>query len=351
MISFYYSHKKFLTAYSVCWALMLGMHFFILYEAGLPLYASLTDSLVSVLLLFLLVLAISNQLRFYRPSQRPYTYLLVCTVAVSVGWAELTKWLLTSVFLSGEHYEQFFDKTFYLRLAFGLIITVSNTLISWMWFNLEDQKEHEKRQLAAEQLAKEAELFKLRQQMQPHFLFNSLNSINALVVSEPEKARRMIQQLSDFLRGTLRKDEVKEVMLEEEMEHLHLYLEIEKVRFGYRLNSSIEIAEGSNELTLPVLLLQPVVENAIKFGLYGTTGEISIAIRAWEEEHNLVIQIINPFDPDMTYRSKGTGFGLSSIQRRLYLLYGRQDLVETKVNGQLFSTIIKIPQHDKGDTH
>jgi two-component system LytT family sensor kinase len=84
---------------------------------------------------------------------------------------------------------------------------------------------------------------KLRQQLQPHFLFNSLNSISALAGSQPEKARHMIQQLSDFLRGTLKRDEQQSVTLEEELHHLQLYLDIEKVRFGSRLQTDIQVEE------------------------------------------------------------------------------------------------------------
>ena len=121
-------------------------------------------------------------------------------------------------------------------------------------------------------MAKESELFKLRQQLQPHFLFNSLNSINALIGNRPDEARKMVQQLSDFLRGTIKKEETQWVTLQEEMQYLQLYLDIEKVRFGNRLSTAIEIGEDVSEMTLPALILQPIVENAIKFGLYDTTG-------------------------------------------------------------------------------
>ena len=128
-------------------------------------------------------------------------------------------------------------------------------------------------------MAKDAELYKLRQQLQPHFLFNSLNSISALTGSQPEKARHMINQLSEFLRGTLKKDEKQWNTLEEEMQYLELYLEIEKVRFGYRLQTNILCEEEALKLELPAMLLQPVVENAIKFGLYDTTGEVLIKVK------------------------------------------------------------------------
>jgi LytS/YehU family sensor histidine kinase len=157
----------------------------------------------------------------------------------------------------------------------------------------------------------------------------------------------MIQQLSDFLRGTLRKDEQQWNSLEEELKYLELYLEIEKVRFGHRLQTEINCKEDILSMKLPALLLQPVVENAIKFGLYDTTGEILIKLDATNEGNNLKIIVQNPFDPETSQPLKGTGFGLSSIQRRLFLLYARHDLLSTEKDYEKFITTILIPQMDE----
>src|SRR5690606_27683378 len=111
------------------------------------------------------------------------------------------------------------------------------------------------------------ELYNLRQQLQPHFLFNSLNSIIALIGNQPDRAKEMVFQLSDFLRGTLRKDDQQLIPLAEEVDHLKLYLEIEKVRFGHRLEVKIEIPKEAMEKKLPAMIVQPLLENAIKYGL------------------------------------------------------------------------------------
>lgn len=213
-----------------------------------------------------------------------------------------------------------------------------------MWNNLQEQKAQEKRRTDAEQLVKDAELARLRQQLQPHFLFNSLNSISALAGSKPNEARKMIQQLSDFLRGTLKKDDQQTVSLHEEIEHLKLYLEIEKVRFGHCLQVEINMECENKNVSLPPLLLQPIVENAIKFGLYDTIEDITISISCHFENNYLHIQIKNPFDSDTQQANEGTGFGLSSVQRRLFLLYARNDLMTTEKNNNQFITSLKIPQ-------
>jgi LytS/YehU family sensor histidine kinase len=216
--------------------------------------------------------------------------------------------------------------------------------LTGLWMFIRERQEADQRTATAEKLAREAELARLRQQLQPHFLFNSLNSISALAGSRPEEARKMIHQLSDFFRGTLKKDDQQLVPLAEELEHLILYLEIEKVRFGHRLKTDIQFRQDALSLKIPSLLLQPVVENAIKFGLYDTIGETIIKIQADVDNNSLRITVENPYDPSFTQPRRGTGFGLDSIQRRLYLLYARNDLLATTKGENIFRTTIKIPQ-------
>jgi LytS/YehU family sensor histidine kinase len=215
--------------------------------------------------------------------------------------------------------------------------------LTWFWVYVKEKQEIEGRSIEAMKLAREAELSNLRQQLQPHFLFNSLNSISALTLSQPEEARKMVQQLSDFLRGTIRKDDKTFVTLDEELRHLQLYLDIEKVRFGHRLNTQIECADALREMKMPALLLQPVVENAIKFGLYDTTGDITIRIVARSEGSLLELEVTNPFDEATSSRT-GTGFGLAAVQRRLDLLFNRTDLLKTTKQNNLFTTLLRIPQ-------
>jgi LytS/YehU family sensor histidine kinase len=235
-----------------------------------------------------------------------------------------------------EEYEHFLSQSLPIRLAMAFLVLGSMALLSVLWYTLQDQQENEKRRNEAERLAKEAELNKLRQQLQPHFLFNSLNSINALIALKPGEARTMIQQLSDFLRGTLKKEENSFESLEEELRHLHLYLQIEKVRFGYRLQTEITNNTNGAEVHLPSMLLQPIVENAIKFGLYDTVGAVTITINAEISDGDLLITVQNPFDATTNVASTGTGFGLTSVHRRLYLLFSRRDLLQTAVQENHF---------------
>jgi two-component system, LytTR family, sensor kinase len=216
------------------------------------------------------------------------------------------------------------------------------SLLNWLWSVTTMQKKQASQVHENERLLREAELIRLQQQLQPHFLFNSLNSISALAGRDPEKTRAMVQQLSEFLRGTLKKDDRQKVTLKEELKQIELYFEIEKVRFGSRLSIVLTCSDGCENLMIPPLILQPIVENAIKHGLYGTLDESRIGINITCTE-DLIIEVSNPAD-DSPVAGDGTGFGLSSVKRRLFLLFSRNDLLSTEKKDGRFITRLMIPQ-------
>ncbi|MCW3073124.1 MAG: hypothetical protein JWP69_193 [Flaviaesturariibacter sp.] len=338
---------RFQLTFAICWWIWAQLHFHVLTSFGFRWRVALLDSVVSNGLLMGVTLLVTLMLQYYIPQKNRYAYILVLCSVLSVLWLFLSRFILLLLPIDAPDYAAFFSQSFAVRLATGFLIIGCMALVSVLWYTVQDSHEVEKRKSEANQLTKEAELYSLRQQLQPHFLFNSLNSINALIGSQPQQARTMIQQLSDFLRGTLKKDDHQWNSLEEELQHLQLYLEIEKVRFGHRLSTTIA-NDAAAGLQLPSMLLQPVVENAIKFGLYDTIDAIQITIDSYAEDHNLFIKVTNPFDPQTSTPQKGTGFGLSSVQRRLYLLFSRSDLLQTAIIDNHFITTIQIPQlHDK----
>jgi two-component system, LytTR family, sensor kinase len=336
------NNVRFRFSFSIWWWSWAFTQAIIFNKLGLTWKVAIFDSSVTNLLLAATTLLIALSLQYYTPQKNKYGYILVLCAVLSLLWLFISHGLLLLIIGNEDNYDLFYDRSRVIRLAVGFLIIGCMALITVLWKTLQDQQETEKRKAEADQLSKEAELNNLRQQLQPHFLFNSLNSINALVSAQPSKARTMIHQLSDFLRGTLKKDQGQWITIEDELQHLQLYLEIEKVRFGHRLSADIE--NKADNMKIPPLLLQPIVENAIKFGLYDTTEDIIIKIEAKEEQKSLVLSVSNPFDPETANPKKGTGFGLSSVQRRLYLLFGRNDLVNTQAISNTFTTTIKIPQ-------
>ncbi len=338
------ANKKFKLVFASWWLAWAMLHYSVVYNYGLSNSQAVSDSFISNALLAGCCLLIINNMRYYLPRQERYWYVLIISGGLACIWLIVTRVLLWAIWRNDNSYMQLVSNSSTVRFGIAFLMLGCMATMCLLWFTQKEQKEMDERKMEAENLAKEAELYKLRQQLQPHFLFNSLNSISALVGSQPEQARKMIYQLSDFLRGTLKKEEQQLVNLDEELQYLELYLDIEKVRFGHRLSTNVDCQENCRQMKLPSLLLQPLVENAIKFGLYDTTDDITIRISAATNNNYLEVTVENPFDPETSSPKKGTGFGLSSVQRRLYLLFARNDLLETKTENNLFITKVKIPQ-------
>lgn len=321
----------------------------VLQDFGIPFSRAIADAIISNLWLEAACLLVINNMRYYLPKREKYWYVLVISIGLSSLWLLLVRVSLWALYKNDLLYMQSLAQSSYIRFAIAFLMIGCCTVLSLLWYSQRDQQADAARRQDMERLAREAELNKLRQQLQPHFLFNSLNSISALTGSQPEKARHMIQQLSDFLRGTLKKEQQQWTTFEEELQYLQLYLDIEKVRFGYRLQTIVETDEESLQMRLPSMLLQPLVENAIKFGLYDTIGEVTIFISAKKVNDLLEVRVQNTFYESTAAPLKGTGFGLSSIRRRLFLLFARHDLLQIKKEAQQFITIISIPQQHESN--
>jgi LytS/YehU family sensor histidine kinase len=228
------------------------------------------------------------------------------------------------------------------------IITLLSFSLALMFFWIDQQKVQEERlkkfAIEKEREGLAIELKSLQQQFKPHFLFNSLNSINALTLTSPEEARKMIHLLSEFMRGSIRNTSDELVALSQEIHYIQLYTEIEKVRFGDRLSVQYTIDTTAEGLELPALILQPLIENSIKYGLYGQIENVIINIEAKVENDSLVIIVSNPFDPTSSNTAQGTGYGLRSIEKKMMILYHRSNLLKVDTPDDLFSATLTIPQ-------
>ncbi len=337
------SNRKFKWVFLFLMVVFATFQYYTLTQFQIDPQTTLKDSIISNILLALSCWLISNSLSFYQPKAYKYLFIAIWCVALAGFYIYVLKVVFQNVEIYNGDNNYFFQLSFPLRFIFALLLIGSMATISILWYNQAESQEITARKNEAEKLTKEIELASLREKLQPHFLFNSLNSISSLIITQPKSARKMVHQLSDFLRGTLRKDDAS-TSLKTELEHLELYLEIEKVRFGNRLKTDISVADEVLEKKLPPMLLQPLVENAIKFGLYDTLEEVIITIAINFNNPYLEIIISNPFDASTSHSNKGTGFGLSSTQRRLQLLYTRTDLLQTQKTEKQFTSILKIPQ-------
>ncbi len=192
-------------------------------------------------------------------------------------------------------------------------------------------------------LIREAELQALKSQINPHFLFNSLNSISSLTVSNPEKAQEMVINLSTFMRYSLMHNEKEMVSFSRELENIKLYLSIEKVRFGKKLNAEFEIDSHCLEAEIPNMILQPLYENAIKYGVYETTEQVTIKTTCECEGSVLKITIVNDYD-ESSVKRKGEGIGLRNIRKRMEIIYNQPDLMKITNHRTSFEVQLIIPQ-------
>lgn len=329
------------------WAIFIlyfAISYFLLWWDFRPIKVSYVEPLISALSMTLCCYLVFSSMKFYNPRKRQYHKIFIyCFTLTLIS-------LASTIFCI----YQFFDPSsimhFYQKVPYKFIINflvlLCIMIINIFWNVQEEAVENDKRKLESERLVRDAELYNLRQQLQPHFLFNSLNSIIALIGIKPDLAKKMTFQLSDFLRGTMRKDDKQLIPLSDEIKHLELYLEIEKVRFGHRLNTNFEYNDDVLHSKVPSMIIQPLMENAIKHGLYNIIGNVDINTKIMVEHNMLTVEITNPYDSDQFINKKGTGFGLSSIQRRLFLIYSRTDLLQVRKTENQFTAIINIPQYD-----
>jgi two-component system sensor histidine kinase AlgZ len=200
----------------------------------------------------------------------------------------------------------------------------------------------EKSALESGLLARDAELKALRAQLDPHFLFNSLNSISALTGSDPAAARKMCLLLADFLRDTLRFGGTHRIALKDELGVVQRYLAIEQVRLGSRLNMTMAAGEPALATLIPPLILQPLVENAVLHGIAHLLEGGTVSIVCELDKSTLRMRVSNPCDPDRP-RNRRPGFGLMLVRERLQSQYAGAAQLEVREAGGEYTAEVSVP--------
>jgi two-component sensor histidine kinase len=224
----------------------------------------------------------------------------------------------------------------------GAILYLLSAGLHYTAVAAEASRASEQRAAEARSLARDAELQALRMQINPHFLFNSLHSIAALTTQDADRAREMCIRLSDFLRSSLGLGHRESIPLREELDLARSYLVVEQVRFGSRLKVIEEIEAGCQDCAIPPLLLQPLVENAVKHGVAGMVegGEIRLAVTRQEEQ--VVVTVENPFDPDAPPPNR-LGVGLTHVRRRLEVCYHGEARCEAGARDGFYRVELRFP--------
>jgi hypothetical protein len=228
-----------------------------------------------------------------------------------------------------------------LAVVGGLLFLLA-TLLNYLILAFEEAREAERSALEMQIHAREAELRALRAQLNPHFLFNSLNAIGSLAGSDPGRARQMCVLLSEFLRRSMTLGVRQEIALAEELELADSYLAIEQARFGDRLRIERDIDPGAIECRVPPLVLQPLVENAVTHGIATTVDGGTLRLTVHRRAGQIEIAIENPFDPDGA-RRPGQGTGLENVRARLGMLHPGETRVECREAYDRFRVEVRLP--------
>lgn len=318
--------------------------FYIIY--GSFTWVTVVDGLISLFIFSGLALSLWYPFSFFNKGQKKVLSLisnLIITGAITIGlWIVLTNIILSAIYTSNTDFLPYWDKTVPYRAATGVFLYILIILTYYLTVSLVNLSEKNAREARLESVVKETELKMLRSQINPHFLFNSLNSISYLTITDPEKARDMVVKLSEFMRYSLSRKDEQPVTLRSELENLRLYLDIEKVRFGDKLSIEEVIQDECLDFRIPVMLLQPLYENAVKHGVYESTETVKITTRARMTEGYLEIIVSNNFNPAPSVK-KGTGTGLSNVARRMELFYGNQASMNTSKENNIFTISLYMP--------
>jgi hypothetical protein len=271
----------------------------------------------------------------------------IVTAAFASGlWLALTRgWIavlsLTAAFApAAERYEQ--QQPF--MFAIGVLLFLLSLAVHYVLLAFEAAREAERRQLELEILTRDAELRALRAQIDPHFLYNSLNSISALTGSDAPGARRMCLLLGEFLRQTLDISARQRIPLAEELAMAERYLSIEQVRFGSRLRVERRVDQEASVCLVPPLLLQPLVENAVTHGIARALEGGLIRLDASRANGRLAIVIENPCDAEPGgVAARPGGMGLDNVRNRLDAMFGREARMDTRAEAGMFRVELELP--------
>jgi len=312
-----------------------------------PVLVALTDAVIFNFLFSLAGLSLWYMVRLLNFEHQ--TFYTICTnyLGAAVAYVVLTVgagYLLLNVLNAGNvSYLKLLDDSFPWRCISGVFYFLAFILSYYLILFSRAIKEKQLKEAELKAVIQETELSMLKSQLNPHFIFNSLNSINALTLIDPKAAGEMVVKLSTFLRKSLDQGKTPFISIEEELETIHLYLEIEMIRFGEKLQVEWDIEDRVTGSLLPPMLLQPLVENAVKHGVYESLEPVKMRIHAQRVDDLLHISVENIFDPEIKKESR-KGIGLRNVAQRLYLTFGRVDLLKITREQNQFRVDVHIPQ-------
>lgn len=320
------------------------------FNNGLSLPVSIADALIFNMLLAGFGLSYWYVVQYISPGKQGISGVVISHLVGITVSALLIVYgasaALTGIFTENVEYQKLIAASFLWRMTISMFSLALIILIYYLLRYNNNLRQKEQEELQMQNLLRHSELEMLKFQINPHFIFNSLNSVSSLTITDPAKARDMVIKLSDFLRSSLGSQSPEKHLLKDELAQMNLYLEIEKVRFGDRLAFVHQIDDTCSTMTLPNMLLQPIYENAIKYGIYEQLEKVEITTICSCESGNLKISVSNNYDSE-GIPQKGKGIGLKNVRNRLELTYGLSGLMTIEKNRSQFTVHLLIPQSQK----
>lgn len=334
-------------SYILTWILIAAIQVLLLNRAyEISLEMALLDSLVFNVVFAIIGFGLWNMVRFSGKQKRSLPGLIAYHLAgiafTLLFWLGSSYLILNAILGHYTSYIVFLTNSLVVRILEGVFLYLLQISLFYLLISYTELKERVERETMLTASLREAELNLLRSQIRPHFLFNSLNSVSALTMTDPAKAQEMVIKLAEFMRYSLNISGEATSTFEQELHHAGLYLDIERVRFSDRLILTKTINEGCSERMVPAMILQPLLENAVKHGVYTMPGPAKVDLTVKCNPEYLEVVIGNDFDPDAAPR-KGTGTGLNNVGKRLTALYHRTDLLKVIKKERYFEVNLRIP--------
>ena len=343
----FFDNRRFFIPYFVVWLLLLVAHSYLLTAIGgwtwkTALTVSVVMDGIFIMLSFLSWYPLQGM---YANSSSRVTLIinwLVFTFLLLPVWLILAYPLAMAVLPGMKGIMPLVSGTMLWHVVAGFILAVITLMVYYLILSEEELKEKTLREAEMKALMTETELQSLKNQLNPHFLFNALNNIGNLILHKPENAREMLVKLSEYLRNVLDYEKREFSTVREEMLQIRLYLDLEKIRFEDQWELQEVSEEGCEDHPIPVMILQPLFENAVRYAGYKNGGKGFIRFSC--EQHNDVVEIIlvNSFDP-AARMPEGKGIGLKNIRKRLFLIYRREDLLQISRKEDIFEVHLTIP--------
>jgi sensor histidine kinase YesM len=328
--------------YAVVFVWIIGQTVAVYFATDLPLHFAIVDTVIFNVILASCIVLLWYPVRYNQSEHFKIAFQILLAWVFVIGWLGASFGICFLIGSLNAEYRQFLLSSLWWKALMGLLVYIISALIYHVYIQLEQLSEKSANEIRLSKLLKDAELNILKSQINPHFLFNSMNSVNSMILQNPEQAQKMLVALSDYMRYAVLATNNTYSCVSNEMENIARYISIEKMRFGDKLAYEPDIDPETLNAEIPSMILQPLFENAIKHGVYESLDTVRIMAKITKDNDYLTIKLSNNFDAVSVSHKKGSGTGLQNIRERLRLLYESSALIQTKSENGVFTVILKI---------